>query len=164
MIKFSVLLTQKHSITEGEKSVFLLHGFFIRGKDVLTAGEGGHHHDEGGFWKVEIRDDGIDHVPLIARIDIELRPAAAALKDTALTSGLQCADRGRADSDDAAAFGSRSIHFFRSFFTDRVPLLMHFMVFDIFFRNRAEGTDTDMKGDEEELRALLLHFFHKLPG
>ena len=41
---------------------------------------------------------------------------------------------------------------------------MHFMVFDIFFRNRAEGTDTDMKGDEEELRALLLHFFHKLRG
>ena len=76
---------------------------------MLTAGEGSHHHDEGGFWKVEIRDDGIDHVPLIARIDIELRPAAAALKDTALTSGFQCADRGRADSDDTTALDRKSV-------------------------------------------------------
>ncbi len=63
---------------------------------MFSSCKGSHHHNECGFREMEVGDDGIDHFPLVSRIDIKLRPVAATLEISALAGRFQRADGRRA--------------------------------------------------------------------
>lgn len=107
---------------------------------------------------MEVGDDGIDHFPLVSRIDIKLRPVAATLELSALAGRFQRADGRRAYGNDPSAFFFGFIDLLSRFFADGVPFLMHLMIFNILLRYRTESTDADMKCYKEEFCSFFLHF------
>ncbi len=153
-----ISLPYKHRIPKGEETVFFLHGGFVGFQDIFAAGEGGHHHEEGGFGEVEVGDDGVGDFPFVAGIDVEARPIAAGFHAAALAGRFQRADGRGADGDDAAPFFFRAVYGGGDVLGDGVPFAMHFVVFDIFFGNGAESADADVERHEMELGAFGAHF------
>lgn len=69
---------QEHGVAEGEEAVALFDGVLVGGQNVLAGAEGGDEHHERGARHVEVSDEGIDHMELIAWQDIEARGLAVA--------------------------------------------------------------------------------------
>lgn len=111
---------------------------------------------------MEIRHDRIYDVPLIAGINIELCPAAAGFHLPALPCRFQSAHGRRADGNDPAAFRSGLIDLLRRLFRHGIPFPVHFMIFNIFFRDRTECADPHVERHEKELRSAGFHFFQQL--
>jgi len=74
----------KHGVAEGEETVLLLYRLLICRQDMLTARQGGHQHDQGGFRQVEIGDQGVRGLEVVAGIDEDIRPSGAGLHGAVL--------------------------------------------------------------------------------
>ena len=68
----------EHGVAEGEEAVLLFDGCLVGAEDEVAAGEGADEHDQGGFWQVEVGDDGVDDLEVVAGVDEDTGPAALA--------------------------------------------------------------------------------------
>ena len=108
---------QEHGVAEGEEAITLVDGVLVGGQDVLAGAEGGDEHHERGARHVEVGDQGIHHVELIARQDVEARglalpgtQGASAAVGRRIPGALQTANARRAHGDNAAARGVGRVH------------------------------------------------------
>ena len=155
----------EHGVAEGEEAVLLFDGGLVGAEDEVSAGEGADEHDEGGLGQVEVRDDGIDDLEVIAGVDEDAGPAALA-GDLVLGGGggLEGADARRADGDDAVAGLLRRHDELGGLVGDAVVLLVHLVLLDVVDAHGAEGAEADVQGDEAEVDAHLAQFLHLLFG
>ena len=75
----SYLICDEHGVAEGEEAVFLLDGLLIGAQDVLPPRQRRHQHHQRGLRQVEIGDETVQRLELVARIDEDVRPARALL-------------------------------------------------------------------------------------
>ena len=73
------VLHNEHGVAEGKEPIPLCHGFLIGVHDVFLPGQGGHQHKQGGLRQVEIGDQSVNDLELVARIDEGVCPAAGGL-------------------------------------------------------------------------------------
>lgn len=84
---------EEHCITETEKSVLHLHSRLIRAQNESTAGEGADQHDKRRLRQVEVRDNRVDDLKIVARVDEDPGPAAFTVDDIfRLGGGFERAD------------------------------------------------------------------------
>ena len=76
------LSADKHRIPKTKEPIFFLHCHFICMHDFFFSGQCGHQHQQCRLRQMEICDQGIDTLELIARIDKDLGPAAGCFYDT----------------------------------------------------------------------------------
>ena len=74
---YVIQLNNNHRISKGEEPIPLLHCHFIGMHNILFPSQRGYQHDQGGFRKVEIGDQTVDHLELVAWINENLSPAAS---------------------------------------------------------------------------------------
>ena len=102
LLQVAAPLVQKHGVAEGEEAVALVDGVLVGGQDVLASAESGDEHHERGTRHVEVGDEGIDHMELVARQDVETRGlAVAGDKGAAAAVGRRCRRIGRRSSEPA---------------------------------------------------------------
>ena len=156
---------EEHGVAEGEEAVLLFDGGLVGAEDEVAAGEGADEHDEGGFWQVEVGDDGVDDLEVVAGVDEDASPAALA-GDLVFGGGggLEGADARRADGDDAVP-GLLGLHDeLGGLVGDAVVLLVHLVLLDVVDADGAEGAEADVQGDEAEVDAHLAQLLHLLFG
>lgn len=72
----SAILNDEHGIAKTKEAISFLYCLLIGCHDMFPAGKGRNQHDKRGFRQMEIRDQSIDDLELISRIDEDIRPAA----------------------------------------------------------------------------------------
>ena len=76
--KYTVLMSlDQHRISKGKEPIPLLHRLFIGSQHMLPSRKGGNQHDQSGFRQMEVGDQGVQHLEAVARIDENIRVAAA---------------------------------------------------------------------------------------
>ena len=76
----SYILFDKHGVPEAEETIPLPHRFLISCQYMLLPRQCGHKHDKRRFRQMEIRDQRIQDLKPVSRIDKDLRPSAARLQ------------------------------------------------------------------------------------
>ena len=114
---------------------------------------------------MEVGDDGVDDLEVVAGVDEDVGPAALAGDlVSGCGGGLEGADARRADGDDAVA-GLLGLHDeLGCLVGDAVVLLVHLVLLDVVDADGAEGAEADMQGDEAEVDAHLAQLLHLLFG
>ena len=104
-ISFHSLL-YKHRIAEAEKTIPLSHCFLICLHNRLFIRERGHQHQQGGFRQMEVGDQGVHDLEMVAGVDEDFGPAASCFQDTVFVrGGFQGSAAGGADADNTATGG-----------------------------------------------------------
>jgi len=105
---------------------------------------------------MEVREESIDYLELVAGVDEAARPAAAGLHLPALGTRFQRPDAGRAHGDDPPARGSGAVDGLSRLGRDLVVLPVHDMVFDVVGDDGLEGAPADVEGDPGQPDAFRL--------
>ena len=114
---------------------------------------------------MEIGDQGVDHLKLVARIDKDLCPAAFCLKDTIFICGrLQGPAACGSHRDYPFSRLFRIVDQFCLIFFHHIELGMHMMIFYIIYLYRAEGSQSYMKGYMGDLHPFFFNLLKKLLG
>ena len=158
-------IREKAGIPEAEETVLLAHRHLIRAKHVLTLRKGRNQHDEGRFRQMEVGDQRIHALKLIARIDEDIGPAGGRRHGAIRKCcGLDGTTAGGAGTDDTMALCVGAIDLIRFRLLDDVVLAVHVVFLDLVRLDRTEGAEADMQGDVGDLHALLLHGLEQLLG
>lgn len=130
---------------------------------VLKAGD---EHHERGTRHMEVGDEGIDHVELIARQDIEARglaiagdKSAPAVVGLGIPGAFQAADARGAHGDNAAACGMGRVHGVHGGLGHRVELGVDVVLLRVVLVHHAEGVQTHFQlhcGPTDAARAQTL--------
>ena len=123
---------------------------------MLIAGKGADQHDQGALRQVEVGNQAIQHLELVARIDKDVGVARLLVQRQTLT-GSQCFQR-------AAAGGTHSNHPSALLFglidevggalRQIIMLRVHLVVGDFVLLDRTEGSQTDMEGHSGDVDPL----------
>jgi hypothetical protein len=133
----------EHAVAVGVEAVAFADGFLVGGEDEFAAGEGADEHEERGTGEVEIGEERAGLLEFVGGVDEDAGAAGTRL-DGAGRLGLEDACDGGADGD--AAFGG--IEGGGGVGGNRVALLVHFVVLDVFGFHGEEGSSSDMKREE----------------
>ena len=96
---------------------------------MFSACQCGYQHDERGLRQVEVCDQAVQNLELVAWINENVRPAAACADRAVLgCCGFQRPAACRTDTDNASAILLRLINHISSVFFDAVKLRMHMMI------------------------------------
>ena len=71
------MLFNEHSIAKGEKPVSLLYRLLVGGQHMLPPRQGRDKHQQSGLRQVEIGDQAVQYLELVAGVDENIRPPAA---------------------------------------------------------------------------------------
>ena len=113
---------------------------------------------------MEISNESIHQLVLIAGIDEDIGPVTTSLQLAVLAGRFQRPHGGGAHGDDAPAFGLGFVHGISCFLGHGVELPVHLVVLDFFLADRAEGAEAHMQGYEDLLAAFFLDFLQQLLG
>ena len=114
---------------------------------MLSACQRRHQHNQGRLGQMEVRDQCIDYLELVTRIDEDICPATLLGKGAILCRcRLKCSRRRRSNSDDSVSGRLGRIDHVRRFLRHLVILGMHVMLEDILHLHRTESAKSHMKG------------------
>ena len=120
-------------------------------------------HDECGLRQVEVCDQTVQNLELVARIDENVGPAAARADRAVLSRcGFNRPAACRTDTDDASAIFLRLIDHVGGIFLDTIELRVHMMIQYIRNLDRPEGSQTHMKCDVRDLDSHFLNLCQEL--
>lgn len=125
---------------------------------MIPASKGGSEHKNGGFWRVEISDQGIDGLKFEARVDEDI---VFAFGFAGFGPELEGAGDGSADGDDAVAGSFGGFDSLKGFFGDMEPFGMHVVLFDIVGADGQKSTEADMERKILNLDAFVLEFLQE---
>ena len=128
---------------------------------MVPASESGGKHQDGGFWRVEVSDEGVDGFELEAWIDENI---VFALGFAGFGPELQGTRNGGANGNYAVAGSFGCLNRLNGVGRDLEPFRMHLMLLNIVSANREESAETDVKGEIFDLDALILELFHEFFG
>ena len=104
---------------------------------------------------MEIRDQAVNHLEFVSRIDKNIRPVIVLANFAAfLCDRFNRAAARSADSDHASAVFLRLVDGIGSLFRHVIMLAMHFVVENVIHAHRAERAKADMQCDEHDLHAF----------
>lgn len=94
---------------------------------------------------MEVGDQGVHDLEMVARVDEDFGPAASCFQDTVFVrGGFQGSAAGGADADDAATGGFGIVDKLGLVFFYHIEFRVHMMLGYIVYLDRTEGTKTDM--------------------
>ena len=112
---------------------------------------------------MEIRDQRVQNLKAISRIDKNIRPAAPRMKDSVLIgSCFQRTAAGGTHTDDTAAFPVCPVDLLRGFLRDFIVLAVHRMIQHVFLFHRPERAKSDVKRNLRDRHALVTDFLQQL--
>lgn len=121
---------------------------------MVLAGERGHQHQQRGFRKMEIRDQGVHGLEAVSRIDEDVRPAAALPEHAVIIGGrLQRTAARCAYADDPPALFPDGIDRFCSLRIDHIEFAVHMMLCHVIDLDRPEGPEPYVQCDLGDLHA-----------
>ena len=122
---------------------------------MLTPRERAHQHDERRLRQVEIRDKRIHHLEAVARIDVNIRPAAGRGHGTVLPRpALDGAAGGRADADHTPAVCLRAVDQIRRLLRNGAVFAVHIVLLDLVLLDRSERAEPDVQRHIADADAL----------
>ena len=110
---------------------------------------------------MEVGDQRVDNMPLIARININLRPVSSGLHFSCNACRLQRPYGGRAYRNDPASLCFRPVDSGSGFRGHAVKFSVHGVVFNIFFRNRTKRAQPYIQSDKHFFTAHVFDFLQK---
>src|SRR5690606_38530522 len=115
--------------------------------DVIRTGKGGNQHHQRTFGWMEVGQQALYHLEMIAGRDEYAGFTRAALKFAVPGGTFKRAQCSCAYGGDGTAIGSGQMNGIYGFLRNRVNLAMHLMVLDIIGSHWLESTGTDMQRD-----------------
>ena len=132
---------------------------------MLSSGEGGDQHHQSAFRQVEIGDEGIHSLELVARVDEDIRPAGLGFEGAVVIyQGFQRPAGGGAHADNAASAGLGLIENAGGLLIHHAQLAVHVVLQHLLGLHGAEGAQAHMEGDEGGLHALGADLLQQLLG
>ena len=154
------VIAEIHGVAEAEEAVALPHGFFVSRQGLLPARQGAYQHDERRLRQVEIRDQAVQDLEPVPRIDKDTGPVALRVDDAlVIRRGLDGPAAGGADADDPAARSLHRVDPIRRVLGDDIELRVHVVLQDVLLLHRAESSETHVERDMNDVNA---HFFDLL--
>ena len=146
---------EETGVAVAEEAVAAFHGVTVGFEDALAADKSRDEHEKRRLRKVKVRHERVDDLEFVAGRNEERRVAGAGFHMArTIRRALERAKRGRADRDDAAAFGLRAVDRFGHVFGHAVPLGVHMVFRKLFDAHGLEGPRPDVKRHVGDFNAL----------
>ena len=122
---------------------------------MVPASKSGGKHEDGGFWRMKVREQGVNYLEFETRID---KDVIFAFGFARFGPEFERAGDGGADGDDAMAGSLCSFDCLNGFGRNLEPLRMHMVLLDIVATNWQESTKANMKSKVLDLNAFGFEF------
>lgn len=122
---------------------------------MVPASKSGSKHEDGGFWRMKVREQGVNYLEFETRID---KNVVFAFGFARFGPEFERAGDGGADSNDAMAGSLRGFNGFDCLGRNLKPLGMHMVLLDIVATNWQESTKANMKSKVLDLNAFGFKF------
>ncbi len=129
---------------------------FVGWLEMVPAGKSGSKHQDSAFWRMEVRNKGVNHFKFDTRVEEDVVFAGSFAG-----SGpeLERASDGGANGNNAMAGSFGSLDGFNGVFWEVEPFGMHFVLFDVIGANWEESAEADMECEIFNLDAFFLELF-----
>ena len=125
---------------------------------MIPAGKSGGKHENGGFWRVEVSNEGIDRLEFETRVDENV---VFARGFAGFGPIFKSASDGGTDGNHAVARFLSFLDGLEGFGRDVKPFRMHVMLLDVVAANREEGAKSDVESKIFDLDTFFLEFLHQ---